>query len=434
MPSGRLRVFLRTLPTLTVLVLMTLTTAQSQSEKPGAQSKSRSRAHPVREELDWLFRNCRAPRVRTMRQFAEDEIVIVEGPFAGRKFRCDRQPFSGLFFDAIDSGLYNRSAVVGCVQGGKSLIGYVIPLLYHNFELQETAICGVPTIDVANDKWAEEFLPVTRASRYEKFLPRTGEGSRGGKIKSAVRFVHGVTLKFMSALSPILSFTSRVVGMTEIDQYDQAGSTSRETDPVSKLEARAKAFDDRKRIYMECTCTTATGRIWQEYTGGTQSRICCPCPHCGQHVTPEREHLVGWEGAETIEDARDAAHFVCPACAAPLSEAERKTMNARARLVHHGQEISPDGTITGDPPRTKTLGFRFSAFNNLFWSPGSIGADEWAAQRAEDEENAEREMCQFIWAVPWQPPDLDLIPVDAETIRRRTAGGKERGIVPAGPA
>ncbi len=382
-----------------------------------------------------MLSRARAPKFRTMRQFAAEEIVLVEGPFRGRKFRDDRQPAAGLWFDAVDSGLYNRFGFTACVQGGKSLLGLVIPAMYHLFELQETVICGVPSIDLANDKWQEEFRPVIVASRYRDLLPRLGEGSRGGNVKSAIRFRNGVTLKFMSAAgkdSKRSSFTSRVVLATEVDKYDTAGESSREGDPVSQLEARTAAFGDDKRIYLECTVSIEQGRIWQEYTGGTESRIACPCLHCGQYVTPEREHLLGWEAAEDECEAEAEAHFVCPACSTAIDPDLRVSMNRGAVLLHRGQQMSPAGTIAGDPPRTRTLGFRFNAFNNLFWTPGSIGLGEWKAARAEDEENAERVQKQFIWATPWQPPDLDLIPVDAETIRRRTAGGKERGIVPAG--
>jgi hypothetical protein len=45
-------------------------------------------------------------------------------------------------------------------------------------------------------------------------------------------------------------------------------------------------------------------------------------------------------------------------------------MNRAGRLVHRGQEVAPDGTIVGDLPPTKTLGFRWSAFQNTFTDAG----------------------------------------------------------------
>jgi len=357
-------------------------------------------------------------------------VILVEGPFVGRRFRCHRQPFSALWFDEVDSGRYNRHAMTGCVQAGKSLLGYVLPIAWSLFELRETAICCVPIIDLANDKWQQEILPVIERSRYRDLLPRTGEGARGGAIKNAVRFRNGTTLKFMSRNSILRSFTARVVAMTEVDEYDQARESSREADPVSLMEGRAAAFDRNKIIFLECTTTIPSGRIWQEYTGSTESRIVCPCPHCGAWVAPEREHLRGFADAQNALDAGDAAHFVCPACAARLDEDDRATMNRAARLLHRGQEIEAAGRVLGTAPRTDTLGFRFSAFNNLFWSIVSLGQREWKAQQDPDEDNAQRLLKQHVWALPHEPPRVDLTPLTAEAIRRRVLGRLERGVLP----
>ncbi len=71
----------------------------------------------------------------------------------------------------------------------------------------------------------------------------------------------------------------------------------------------------------------------------------------------------------------------------------------------------------GDPAPTDTLGFRWDAFNNLFWSIGSIGSKEWSAVHGElDQENddvvdAETALRQFYWAVPSEPKRYDTTPL-----------------------
>jgi hypothetical protein len=160
-----------------------------------------------------------------MRQFAEEEIVLPNGPFAGRRFRCARQPFAGLWFDEVDSGRWSRHVATGPSQSGKTLSCFVIPLLYHLFELGETVICGLPDMDMAADKWREDLLPVIERSRYRELLPRVGGGSRGGKVQT-LQFLNGATLKFMSGGGSDKSragFTSRVVVITETDGMDEAG-------------------------------------------------------------------------------------------------------------------------------------------------------------------------------------------------------------------
>src|ERR1035441_7498543 len=60
--------------------------------------------NPLPSDLHWYLQQARARRLRMMRQFAEEEIIIPGGPFDGRRFRCSRQPFAGLWFDEVDSG------------------------------------------------------------------------------------------------------------------------------------------------------------------------------------------------------------------------------------------------------------------------------------------------------------------------------------------
>lgn len=392
-----------------------------------------TRISPIHEELRDFCRAARAPRVRTMRRFAEEELLIPEGRFQGERFRVHRQPWTGLWLDAIDSGLWNHYALLCCVQAGKSLMGFVLPGLYHLFELRETVILAAPTIDVCRDKWEQEIRPVFQQTRYAEFLPVRGKGSRGG-MPEKIEFTHGPVLKFMSSGGGDVkrsSFTSRVVIMTETDKMDAASELSRETDPVGQLEARTLSYDETERvIYKECTVSIEQGEIWQSYQQGTASRIMCPCPHCGHWVCPEREDLRGWEGAESKPEARRLAAFVCPNCEKPWDDRQRREMNLAGRLVHRGQEIGPDGEIHGQPVETDTLGFRVNAFHNLFWPVGMIGGRAWQTAHGANEEAEERETLQFWWTTPWVPDDLDLTPLDSEKVKAHVDRQLPRGLVP----
>src|SRR6056297_654476 len=259
----------------------------------------------TRQELQWLLKQARTSRLRTMLQFAEQEIVIPDGPYQGRKFDCRRQPYTRHWFEQIDSGDWNRFVATGPTQSGKTLCCFLIPLLYHLFEVGETVICGLPDMDMAADKWREDLLPLIERSRYRELMPRKGSGSRGGKVE-AIQFLNGATLKFMSGGGGDKSragFTSRVVVITETDGLDQAGTASREADKVTQLEARTRAYGSRKRIYLECTVSTQSGRTWQEYQNGSTSVIMLPCPHCQSWVTMERKGLKGWREASSQAQA-----------------------------------------------------------------------------------------------------------------------------------
>jgi phage terminase large subunit GpA-like protein len=382
-------------------------------------------------ELCWMLERARPARLRSMRRFAEEEIVIPDGPFAGRRFRVERQPYTGLWFDAVDSGNWSRLVATGPTQSGKTLSCFVVPLLYHLFEMGETVICGLPDMDMAADKWREDILPAIEQSRFRDLLPTSGGGSRGGRVES-VQFRHGPTLKFMSGGGGDKSragFTSRVVVITETDGMDKPGAASRESDKITQLEARTRAYGLRRRIYMECTVSTEEGRTWREYSEGTKSRIMLPCPKCAAWVSPEREQLAGWQEAESLVAAREGSAFACPECGELWEEDDRRQANLDSRLVHDGQAIVGDGQIEGDPPQTDTLGFRYSAINNLFVTAAEVGGDEWRARRSTDEENSEREMRQFVWCVPVAPTSWEEINLAVGELVERTSA-PTRGIVP----
>ena len=276
---------------------------------------------------------------------------------------------------------------------------------------------------------------IEKRRKFRRLLPASGGGSRGG-IPDEIVFKNGAHLKFMGAGAGDAarsSYTARVLVATEIDKMDQPGEASRETSPVRQMERRLASYEeDERRIYLECTVSIEEGAIWQEtQVHGTASKIVVPCPYCHQWSTPEREHLQGWQHAETVDEAKREACWVCPHCGAIWDDDQRREMNQGAKLIHRGQTIDEDGTIRGEPDPTDTLGFRFNAFNNLFWRTSTIAGDEWRAARSAEEDLAEREMRQFVWVIPHKPPTLDLIPLDPVKLRRRVDRGLPRGLLPA---
>lgn len=366
--------------------------------------------------------------------WAKQNIVIPSGPHRGRPFDENLQPFSRLFLTEIDNPRWERVVSTGPSQTGKSLNCYVIPVLFHLFAIEETVIGGLPTADIADDKWNMDFLPVIEASpTLRELLPTKGPGSRSGKVRTRVKFRNGSTFRFMSFGGDdksVAGFTSRVLAVTEVDAVDKASETSKEADKLKQLEARLRAYlAFGIREYLECTVTTSEGTIWREYLAGTRSKIARPCPHCRQYVTPEREHLKGWQDADTEEEARQNSRWHCPACDQPWSEAQRREANSHSVLVHHGQEIDELGTITGPEPGTRTLSFRWTAVDNHFARDQDIAADEWQATREHDRENAEKELRQFVHCLPYDPPDIELTPLDPGQVCKRAIANK-KGIVP----
>lgn len=397
-------------------------------------TKIRIKRDSFRSDLRAFSSWSKAPKVRTIAEFAEQEIIIAgNGRYRGFKFSLSRQPHVRLWFEAIASGLFRRYVMTGPSQSGKSLIGFVIIAMYYLFERGETVILGLPTMEMASDKWKKDIEPAIRLSRYRKLLPTRGTGSRGGKFES-VTFKNGATLKFMSGGGDDKkrsSYDARILIVTETDGLDTPGDTSREADPLQQLEARTASFGEDARIFLECTVSEETGRTWKEIKEGSDSRIALRCPHCGKWVTPGRESLVGWQGAPDEVTAAERSAFYCDLCGAMWTEEQRRLAHIDAKLVHKGQEITETGEITGNPPRTFTLGYRYSAVNNLLVPAGVVGAKEWRAAKSDNPENDERALCQFTWAIPPKPSVEALVSLDARAIASKIAH-PARGYVPEG--
>lgn len=371
-----------------------------------------------------------------MCEFAET-LILPSGEYKGMRFRYDRLPYGRLLHEAIDSGKWTRFAVTGPVQGGKTWHTTNIPINYYLFERKEDVIYGVPTEEMGYTKWQTDIKPAIENSIYRNLLPTKGTASQGGKNVDLVFFKNGAKLMFMSGKGGDANrsgATARVIVITEADKMDDLKASSDETNPVSQIESRADSYSEsNQRIFMECTVSHSKGHIWTEYKNGTASVIHHKCPHCGEWVNIEREHLIGWQAAHSEGEAAEKATFICPACQHPISEKERRIMNRyeNSKLVHKGQKIDKDGNITGDEPKTRTLGFRWSAFENLLKNTSEFGRREWLATRAEDIVSAERRLRQFMWAIPSDPEIEELRPLVPSEMRARKSERVGRGVCPA---
>jgi len=377
-----------------------------------------------------------ARKVRTISKFAEDEIVIPDGPYRGSKFSLSRQPYVSVFYSEIDSGKWKRIFVTGPSQSGKTLCAFVIPIMYYLFEHGESVVVGVPDLVMVADKWNEDILPVISSSRYKELLPKSGSGSRGGETMTninTIRFTNGATLKFMTGGSHDkgkAGFTARVLVVTETDGMDRRSDVSKESDKIRQLEARVRAYGENAVVIMECTVTDKNGRTWMEYEAGTRSRIYTRCPKCSEYVSLERSDFLGWQGKDDVISAKDSSFF-CYSCGEAWSNEDRVAAN-KDLLLAHGDQTVENGIVVGDLPKTDTLGFRWSAVNNLFVSDSAIASDEWrSAYNSSDPIGAERMMRQFVWAIPIEEEAIAEMDVKEDDIAKRMHS-TPKSVVPDG--
>lgn len=382
--------------------------------------------------------NARSKPIRSMRQWAEQELIIPTGPSAGDPFSTARQPVMGLLLNEFDSGRWVENYTTGPSQSGKTLSCFVIPTLYHLFELGEDVVCGVPDRNMAADKWQDDLKPNVMASpSLRRLLPLRGSGSEEGKVADSIEFRNDAKLKFMSKGGrdqAKAGFTARVVVVTELAGFSQSVETSVEAGPLDQLEARQRAWNYPDRsTYAEGTLTIPEQLPWSAREDSSRSRIVSPCPNCGAWIEPERKHLVGWQNADNVMQAEELAHWICPVCEDPINEEQRRESIADCQILHGDQTIDRKGNIQGELPPTRRLWFHWKSWHNLFVETGFVARDEWiAAQMPEDSadrEKAERKLTQFVHGVCFVPSNIESTDLDYRAVATRRSS-TPRGIVP----
>lgn len=389
-------------------------------------------------ELSWFLSAAKTRVIRTIRQFCEQELVVADGPYPG-PFRISRQPAIGLWFDEIDSGRWNELFFTAPSQWGKTLVAFIAPALYHTAEMAENYVLAIPDMRMGQNKWEVDLRPAFEASpTLRELLPTSGEGSRGGKITDSITLNNGVIIKWMTAGgddTQKAGFTSRIVGVTEAARFSNSSDTSVEADPLRQIEARQRAYkSDQRRLYVEGTVTVEDELPWRAWENSSRSRILTPCPHCEAWIAPEREHLCGYEEAENEIEAAELASWFCYSCGQLITEEERLASVRDCKIVHGTQTINAKGEIEGDLPKTRRLFFRATPWLNSLLSTADLGMDEWRAAQI-DEDSPERisedkRQCQFVWCVPYTPPQTDDIEIDRDAAAKRTLDGHPRGVVP----
>lgn len=364
----------------------------------------------------------RPRQIRPLLEFAEQELRYPTGRYKGQPFRREYQPATSLLMAELSRDHWLQTFVVGPHQAGKSF-AIITWLLWTLFERQEDVIFGLPDLAMRATKWKKDILPMIVSSNFSAMLPTRGTGSHGG-VGEVVLFGNGVSLQFMGAgggATQRAGANARNLIITEAEAWGVRDGSG-EGNKFEQICGRVSHYAGSERIIAESTVTVETGLMWSNWSAATASVVVMPCSSCGKFVAPEREHLVGWDGAATEDAARAAGRFSCPACGVLWSESERIQNLRSAKLKHNGQEIADDGMITGQVPPTRKLGFRFSAATNAFANAGSIAVEEWSLARTDDAEkkdSGERVLSQFRFAKPVKPQRIEIDPLDGRMLLKR---------------
>ena len=201
-------------------------------------------------------------------------------------------------------------------------------------------------------------------------------GAAHDMTQDAIR-LNGAVISFEGANSPsgLASRAIRNLVLDETDKYPPFAG--READPIELAMERTRTFAIRKSLKAS-TPTTEHGYIYRDYQASDRRRFWVPCPHCRAYqilVMGSAEpgspgiHWPKDVPAEAILDHR-LAWYECAGCHQRILDLDKPGMLRDGVWCPEAQHVLPDGTLAGDPPPRRHLGYHLSALYSpwLTWS------------------------------------------------------------------
>ena len=183
-----------------------------------------------------------------------------------------------------------------------------------------------PTEEMARDFSRTRMDPMIRNTSMLAEAMDQRRNPSGSNTTLFKTFVGGIlALPGANSPSSLAARAIRLLILDEVDRYPQ--ELAKEGSTISIAERRQQTYGRRRRLLKISSPTTDTGQIAVAHARGDQRKFWIPCPVC------EFWHDLRWEDVHWPDADPDRAHFACPACAHPLTTAERNASVDRGRWV-----------------------------------------------------------------------------------------------------
>ncbi|HEY1190158.1 MAG TPA: terminase gpA endonuclease subunit [Gemmata sp.] len=284
--------------------------------------------------------------------------------------RLSRTPYARGILDAAVDPVVEELVIVAGTQVGKTTIQEILLGYWADVD-PGPCLFVKPSEEACTEYIKERIRPLLESS---PALKRHLSDRPSDNTLSSIK-LDSMPIYFGWSGSPqsLASRPCRYVLPDECDKYPPF--SGREADPVSLAKERTAWFGHRRRVILSSTPTTRDGTITRAFDAcGDKRYFHVPCPHCGTFqrlVWPQ----VKWvklpitdkvQLADQIEQNR-LAWYECgnPDCKGRIDESHKPKMLERGLWVSDGQTVARDGTVNGERPASKRVGFHL----NSLYSP-----------------------------------------------------------------
>ena len=381
--------------------------------------------------LEQSWRSAWKPPERyTPSQWAERNRIIPAGNAEAGRFRNSRTPYAAGVMDATVEPYVEEVWFVAGTQIGKTttqenVLGYWID--------NNPGPCLIvkPNEASVDESVKERWRPLLESS--PSLRRHMSPNPHDNTLKGIKLDTMPIYFGWAGSPQSLASRPCRYVLLDECDKFPPFAG--READPISLARERTATYGHRRRLVAVSTPTTQEGAIWRGFEScGDKRRYHVPCPHCGtyQQLTwpqvkwPKLDIADKVKRADEIERAR-LAWYECsnPDCKGRIEESHKPRMLERGVWVSEGQHVANDGTLQGERPVSKRVGFHLSSL----YSPWRTFA-EMAAEfiRADGDIAATMNFRNSRLAEPFE---VQVSRREPNQIRDKSAGAGPERVVPS---
>ncbi|ATQ67808.1 MULTISPECIES: terminase gpA endonuclease subunit [Methylosinus] len=353
-------------------------------------------------------------------QWMAENIVLVDGPSAGRMWSLDGAPYLAEIADCLgDDHPCNLVTVRKSQQTGASILALGWCLYIADREPANT-LYGVPGIDALRDLNSGKLQPLIDAWQKHTgrvvFEPQT---SRSGAGSTTYEKVFSRGRLWLGNANSVMDLSSKTVKKGVKDEVSKWEDIPGKGDPETLFFGRFTSFRRRRnwKILEISTPEVDSGdeageahghcRIDRSFKKSDQRFWFVPCPGCGAHFAHE------WGGFVVDEAHPHKSYYVCPHCGARIDDL------ARVPMIRSGcwRPTAAGGA--------RHPGFHIDAFVSLMMSYEAIAEDHIASRKGG--EIGRKDFANLVLGLPHQ---FKGDAPDHKRLMERREDGLARGHVP----
>lgn len=330
-------------------------------------------------------------------QWSEDHVVVMDGPFAGSRWRNDLTPYLVEVMDTWASPDVDEVVACAIAQIGKTRAMYNC-LAWGIDRRPGPRMLAMPDDDALERAVEHKLLPGMRASRISR-------AKLGKKTREAVAFRDGSVL-YLSSAQSASSRASVSVRDLFLDEEDLYRRFSGQADPVGEFRERVRSFARKSKIFRtskpiggeESNIWTALTRECQEVRG--YEAVCPACRHAQIMRFKRIKFLHGCRDPKRMQ-AEKLARYECEHCGYHWTDAIRD----RAVGLGHWRPVRYDEEAQGFVPcapshRPRIVGFHLPAMISPFVSLSEIAGTFLTAK---EDPSKWKEFYNGYLAEPYRP-------------------------------